>query len=550
MVVLHHIAGDGWSVGILARELAAFYRGAVAGVAAGLPGLGVQYADYAAWQRAWLGSGVEARELGYWQGALAGAPGLLRLPSDRGRAAVSRHRGAVLGVGFGGGLVGGLKALCRAEGVTLFMALVAGFGLVLGRWSGQREVVIGTPVANRLRPELEGVIGFFVNTLALRLGLGGMPTARGLLGRARSVALAAFDHQAVPFERVVEALHPERSLGHSPLFQAMLALQGSDQGAVSLAGLSGTAVELGSLGSKFDVTLSLAEDAQGGLTGSLEYDSDLFDRATMARLVAQLGSVLEQLAAGPERPVWRLALVDDAERARLVDRRWDGASASGSASIVSLVARQVEARPGGIAVEGGGERLSYRELWKRSGLLAGRLAALGVGPDRVVGLCLERGIAAVVAVLAVWRSGGCYMALDPSYPDARLSYLLGDSGARLVLCRGAATAARLEALTGGGGALVLDLDDVSDGAADTAASPAPTGPRHGQSLAYVIYTSGSTGQPKPVAISHDSVTNQIFPWERNSVFVPDSAAAWRPRALTHPSKIALPLTLGATLVVD
>src|SRR6185437_6496226 len=249
----------------------------------------------------------------------------------------------------------------------------AGFGLVLGRWSGQREVVIGTPVANRLRPELEGVVGFFVNTLALRLGLGGMPSGSALLARARQVALGGYDHQAVPFERVVEALHPERSLGHSPLFQAMLALQGSERELVpglGLAGVSGEALDLGSLGSKFDVTLSLAATAEGGLTGSLEYDSDLFGAATMARLGAQLAAALRGLAQAPARPLWRLELVD-ASPARIGPRpvRRGG----DAASVVSLVEAQVLLRPGSVAVEGGGEGLSYGALWSRSGTLAARL---------------------------------------------------------------------------------------------------------------------------------------------------------------------------------
>src|SRR6185312_11113253 len=289
------------------------YGAAATGEVARLPALAVQYADYAAWQRGWLGSGLEERELSYWRSALAGAPGLLRLPWDGPRAAASRHRGGVIGIGLDAGLVDRLKVLCRSEGVTLFMALLAGFGLVLGRLSGQREVVIGTPVANRLRPELEGVVGFFVNTLALRLGLGGMPSGRALLGRARQVALAGYDHQAVPFERVVEALHPERSLGHSPLFQAMLALQGSDRDPVpglGLTGLSGEALELGSLGSKFDLTLSLGAAADGGLAGSLEYDSDLFGAAAMTRLGAQFLTALRYLAEAPARPLWRLELAD------------------------------------------------------------------------------------------------------------------------------------------------------------------------------------------------------------------------------------------------
>ena len=471
VVVLHHIAGDGWSVGILARELAALYRGAVGGAAAALGALPVQYADYAVWQRAWLGSGVEARELAYWRDALGGAPGLLRLPLDRARPSVSRHVGGSVAVGFEAGLVSRLRGLCRAEGVTLFMALLAGFGLVLGRWSGQREVVIGTPVANRLRPEVEGLIGFFVNTLALRLGVGGLARGVEVLARARAMALGAYDHQAVPFERVVEALHPERSLGHSPLFQAMLVLQtatplGGAAGGFELGGVAGEALELGSLGSKFDVTLSLAE-AAGGLVGTVEYDADLFAAATVARLAAQLGSVLGQLADAPDLPVWRLALVGAAERARLAAAPAPARARAEAGSVVALLAAQVGVRGDALAVEGGGERLSYRALWPRSGALAARLRRQGVGADGVVGLCLPRGVAAVVAVVAVWRAGASYVALDPSYPDARLRYLIRDSGAAVVLCQGGDAAARLAALPAeggpGDGAVALDLDALDRG---------------------------------------------------------------------------------------
>ena len=351
--------------------------------------------------------------------------------------------------------------------------------------------MIGTPVANRLRAELEGVIGFFVNTLALRLGLGGLPTGIELLARARAVALGAFDHQAVPFERVVEALHPDRSLGHSPLFQAMLVLQAPDRtgDGLTLAGVEAEALELGSLGSKFDVTLSLAE-AGGGLSGWLEYDADLFEAATLARLAAQLGEVLSGLADAPARPVWRLALVTAAERARLLGPG-SGSGAldpDGLTSVVSLVAGQVAARADAVALEGDGARLSYGALWARSGLLARRLVGLGVGPETVVGLCLPRGIDAVVAVLAVWRAGGCYVALDPAYPDARLAYLIRDSGALAVLCHGA-TAPRLAAALERDPVTLLDLDadpgDAAPGAPALSGSalsgsapsgPAPSGP--------------------------------------------------------------------------
>ncbi|MCL2782203.1 MAG: AMP-binding protein, partial [Actinomycetia bacterium] len=547
VLVLHHIAGDGWSVGVLAREVAALYRGlAGGGAAADLAALPVQYADYAVWQRAWLGSGVEAAELEYWRGALRGAPGLLRLPLDGARPPVSRHRGGTVGIGFDAGLVARVKALCRAEGVTLFMALLAGFGAVLGRWSGQREVVIGTPVANRLRPELEGLIGFFVNTLALRLGLGGMPTGREVLARARTAALGGYDHQAVPFERVVEALHPERSLSHSPVFQAMLVLQSAAPGGgLALPGLAAAELDLGSLGAKFDVTLSLSE-TDGALAGTLEYDADLFAAARMTRLAAQLGAVLEQLAAAPEAPLWRLALVGAAERARLLAAP-GGDGGAGAGSVVALLAAQVARRGDAVAVEGGGERLSYGALWSRSGALARRLQDRGVGPERVVGICLERGVAAVVAVVAVWRAGGCYVALDPAYPDARLRYLIADSGAALVLSAGAA-AARCAALGATG---VLDLDAGAPGGAPAPDRPIPDGPAHGASLAYVIYTSGSTGRPKPVAVGHGALLNHTR-WLNARYGLGAHDRVLLKTALSFDASVwelISPLSAGATLVV-
>ena len=381
-----------------------------------------------------------------------------------------------------------------------------------------------------------------------------MPSGSALLARARQVALGGYDHQAVPFERVVEALHPERSLGHSPLFQAMLALQGSERELVpglGLAGVSGEALDLGSLGSKFDVTLSLAATAEGGLTGSLEYDSDLFGAATMARLGAQLAAALRGLAQAPARPLWRLELVD-ASPARIGPRPVRRGGGGDAASVVSLVEAQVLLRPGSVAVEGGGEGLSYGALWSRSGTLAARLRGLGVGPDRVVGLCLDRAVGTVVSVLAVWRAGGAYVALDPTYPDARLDYLIRDSGAVAVLSRGG-DAARIEGLLaadpGSRRVAVLDLDRFDDN--DAGPLSALPDPPHPDALAYVIYTSGSTGQPKPVAVSHAGLLNHtrwlngrygLGPHDRVVLKTPLSfdASVW---------ELISPLGSGATLVV-
>ena len=334
---------------------------------------------------------------------------------------------------------------------------------------------------------------------------------------------------------------------------------------MALAGLAGEELALGSLGAKFDVTLALAETAGGGLAGVLEYDGDLFEAATMARLAAQLGAVLSALARAPAAPVWRLSLVDAAERARLIGPRatpgrgpaapqGDPEGDAGPArSVVSLVRSRVAWLGDADAVAGDGERLSYRALWARSGVLAARLRARGIGPERVVGLCLPRGVAAVVSVLAVWRAGGCYVALDPAYPDARLSYLIADSGAALVLSQGA-DAARLSTLPDAGAMPVLDLDTLDlDGGADDPARdhPALSGPAHGASLAYVIYTSGSTGQPKPVAISHDALLNHTR-WLNGRYGLGRHDRVLLKTALSFDASVwelISPLSSGATLVV-
>ena len=491
VVVFHHIAGDGWSVGVLARELGVLYRTRVAGGGSPLARLPVQYGDFAVWQRVWLGGGVLARELGYWRSALAGAPGLLRLPLDRPRPLVSRHRGGVVAVRYDAAVVSGLRVLCRREGVTLFMALLAGFGLVLGRWSGQGEVVVGTPLANRLRGEVEGLIGFFVNTLALRLGVGGLGSGRDLLRQARAVAVAGYGHQAVPFEQVVEALQPERSLAHAPLFQAMLVLQNAPAAAVELSGLTVAEQALGSLGSKFDVTLSLGE-AGGALEGALEYDADLFDAASMARLAGQVGRALAGLAADPAAAAHRLELVTAAERRRLLRLAAGPAPsvAPASGSVWDLVVARGAACPAAVAVEFGGGSLSYGALLARARGLGYRLRELGVGPEVAVGVALDRGLDLAVAVLAIWGAGGAYVPLDPSYPGPRLGYLVAESGIGLVLTS-RAVAARLAGALDPARLLVVDAMAVAE---DGPALPGPLAPH---SLAYVIYTSGSTGPPNP-----------------------------------------------------
>ncbi|MGH8141748.1 MAG: amino acid adenylation domain-containing protein, partial [Steroidobacteraceae bacterium] len=544
VMVLHHIAGDGWSVGVVLRELEILYRSAVAGTAAALPALGVQYGDYTVWQRAWLASGVEARELGYWRAALAGAPGLLRLPRDeqgRDDARVGDERarddvggapaGGVVEVCYDAGLVSAVAALCRREGVTLFMALLAGFAVVLGRWSGQREVVIGTPVANRMRPELEGLIGFFVNTLALRLGVGGVARGSALLARARQVALSGYDHQAVPFERVVAALHPDRSLDHAPLFQAMLVLQnagpaGSELGS-GLAGLPATAVELGSLGAKFDVTLSLEERA-GGLVGVVEYDAGRYQRAGMARLAGDVGRVLAGLAADAAAPLWRLDLVAAAERSRLL--AWGaggpvaGAAADGADpyNLVHRFTTAAQRNPGATALRCHDRRVSFAELQRRSSHIAAHLKRLGVSRGDIVGLLATRSVDAISAIFGVLQSGAAYLPLDPNYPPDRLSYMISDSGVRIILSdTSSAFSDQLRIRAHRKDLVIVSLADIGENIGSSLPTP-KLGP---YDLAYVIYTSGTTGRPKGVMGLHGATLNR-FEWMwRRFPFAPDDVGA-------------------------
>ncbi|MGN6591570.1 MAG: condensation domain-containing protein, partial [Terriglobales bacterium] len=493
-LVVHHIAFDGWSAGVLVGELAAQYRAALSGGAASLPALSLQYADWALWQRRrGLGDG-----LAYWRASLAGAPEVLSLPTARPREA-RRGRGAAMAVRLEGDLTQALRGLCRSEGVTLFMALYAALCVVLWRWSGERDLVVGTAAAGRERAEVEGLIGFFVNTLALRLKVDGAWSVRALLAAARRVALGAYAHQAVPFEQVVEALHPARRLDASPLFQVMLVLQGGAPALPSLAGLAVEGLSVPAVSAPFDLTLSLAE-REDGIVGELVYDADLYDAATAARLMAAFAAVLQALVADAGAPLWRLGVLAAEERPRVLGAWNATARALPATSVVGLIAAQAAARPDATAVSLGDTGLSYCALHARADALARRLRGRGIGPERVVGLLLERSVELVVGVVAVLRAGGAFLPLDPGHPEARLRQVLDDAGAALVLTT-RALSARLPA---GVPALLLDGADAA-APTDDAPFPAPLADQ----LAYVIYTSGSTGAPKGVAVSARSLLNKV-----------------------------------------
>ncbi|HEV7369814.1 non-ribosomal peptide synthetase, partial [Arenibaculum sp.] len=510
LVTLHHIAADGWSMGVLARELSVLYRAYAQGGEDPLEPLAVQYADYAAWQRRWLSGEVLTRQSAYWRETLSDAPALLELPTDRRRPAQQDYAGAFVGLELDEELTAGLKALGQRHGTTLFMTVLAGWALVLARLSGQDDVVIGTSSANRTRAEVEGLIGFFVNMLALRLDLSGSPSAEELLARAKAVMLGAQAHQELPFEQVVELVKPARSLAYTPVFQATFAWQNFEKGRFDLPGLAVETMRRAPTTSKFDLTLSLGE-AGGRIVGGIEYATALFDRGTVERFGGYLRRVLEEMVADAARLAAALPLLSQEERHRLLVEWNDTAAAYPQERCVhELFEEQVARDPQATAIVHGTQSLTYGELNARANRLARHLRTLGVGPDRLAAVCIERSPEMVVALVAVLKAGGAYLPLDPAYPADRLAYILGDAAPAVVLTHAPARPAADAAVAGlASRPAVLDLDGnagVWAGAGDADLGVRETGvtPRH---LAYVLYTSGSTGAPKGVMVEHGALVN-------------------------------------------
>jgi amino acid adenylation domain-containing protein len=509
LVTMHHVVSDGWSVGVLVRELSTLYGAFQQGREDPLPPLAVQYADYAAWQRRWVDGEVLRQQAEYWKQTLAGAPELLELPTDRPRPRQQDHAGAAAELVLDEELTAGLKALSQRHGTTLFMTLLAGWAVVLSRLSGRDEVVIGTPTANRGRPEIKGLIGFFVNTLALRVDLTGAPTVAELLGRVKEAALGAQGNQDIPFEQVVERVQPARSLAYTPLFQVMFAWGNTSRGELDLPGLDlAAAGQSTHVTAKFDVSLSLRE-AGGRIAGGVEYATALFDRATVERYVDYLRRVLEEMVADDTRAVDRLPMLPAAERRRVVEE-WNDTAVEYPRGVCvhQLFERQVERAPHAVALARGSERVTYAELNARANRLARHLRALGVGPDARVGICVERGVEMVVGLLATLKAGGAYVPLDPAYPAERLRYMLRESAPVALLAQPSLRTV-VDDLLAGTDLPVVGLDAEAWG--DQSPDNLPPGDvgltaRH---LAYVIYTSGSTGQPKGAMIEHASVCNLV-----------------------------------------
>jgi amino acid adenylation domain-containing protein/non-ribosomal peptide synthase protein (TIGR01720 family) len=509
VVVLHHIAGDGWSLGILVQELAALYRGFAdrgqgAAGAPELPALPLQYADFAVWQRSWLGDEALARLSAHWRRRLEGMPAHLELPLDRPRPARSRQRGATLATSLPAATAGGMRSLSRRAGVTPFVVLLAAFQVLIARRSGETRIPVGTPTAGRTRLETEGLIGCFVNTLVLATDLADDPPFDRLVARVREVVLDAHAYQDLPFEKLVEELSPARSLAHSPLFQVMFALQSAPRGVAEVRDLALTPLRFKTGSAQFDLSVSWAEIGDRYL-GELEYDVALFDRSTVQRLADHYRSLLASALAAPEQRVFSLPLLAAAE-VQQVEREWNDSGWNGgvpAATLEGLFAEAARSRRDAVAVADGGRALTFGALDRCSAALAGRLRAARVGPERVVAVCLRRSLALVASLLAVVRAGGAFVVLDPDDPPERLRFLLDDSGAAVLLGDGAAPPAppgcpRIppgEALAEGAGAAVGRGEEPAGGGVDR--------------LACVIYTSGSTGRPKGVMVTHRSLANHL-----------------------------------------
>ncbi len=503
LLTMHHIVSDGWSMGVLVGELRALYEAYAAGQGSPLEELPIQYADYAAWQRGWLRGEVLEGQLSYWRGQLAGAPEVLEVACDRPRPSAPSYEGAVESVSLPEGLAESLRELARREGVTLYMLLLAAWQTLLMRYTNQGDIVVGSPVAGRTRAETESLIGFFVNTLVLRSDLSGDPTFRELLGRVREVCLGAYAHQEVPFEKIVEELAPERHLNRNPLFQVMFILQNEPAEASEPSGVSLRSLQAGGTATQFDLTLIAAEKGRG-LAAALEYQTDLFDGARIRRMLGHLQTLLEGVASDPGARLSALPLLTEAEeRQTLVGWNSTRAEYGREERLHRLIEEQVERTPEAVAVRFEGRDLTYRELNARANRLARFLRSCGVGRGERVGVCVERSLEMVVALLGVLKAGGAYLPLDPEYPRERLGFMLEDARVPVLL-----TQERLAASLPEHGARAVRLD-ADWGRVSAEPDENLEDELDGGDLAYVIYTSGSTGRPKGVQVPHRALCNLL-----------------------------------------
>lgn len=511
VLVIHHIVFDGWSLGVFIQELATLYEAFAIALPSPLSELSIQYADFALWQRQWLQGEVLETQLAYWKQQLADLP-VLQLPTDRPRPVVQTFRGAVEFLMLPKSLTEALKALSQGSGVSLFMTLLAAFKTLLYRYTGQDDIVVGSGIANRHRGGIDSLIGFFVNILVLRTDLSANPSFRELLDRVRKITLDAYDHQDLPFEKLVEELQPERELARMPLFQVVFVLQNAPMRSLELPGLTLSPLAIHTKTARFDIEVELVERPEG-LYGSFEYNTDLFDAATIARMLGHFQTLLEGIVADPEQRLADLPLLTEAERQQLLvewnDTQMDYPQ---NKCIHQLFEAQVEQTPDAVAVVFASQQLTYQELNARANQLAYYLHSLGVGVESLVGLCLEHSLEMVVGILGVLKVGGAYLPLEPRLPQERLAFMLQDAQVSVLL-----TQKHLVEQLPKSQAQVVCLD--ADWETITINSDRnPLSPVKPDNLAYVIYTSGSTGQPKGVEIQHSGLVNLVT-WHQRAYSV-------------------------------
>ncbi|HEY9856592.1 MAG TPA: amino acid adenylation domain-containing protein, partial [Stenomitos sp.] len=542
LATMHHIASDGWSIGVIIQELMALYTAFSQGKASPLPELSIQYADFAHWQQSYLQGEVLDQQVTYWKEKLQGAPSLLELPTDRPRPAIKTTQGATRAFRLSKALADKLQDLSRKEGATLFMTLLAAFQTLLHRYSGQEDVVVGSPIANRNRAELEPLIGFFVNTLALRADLSENPTFRQLLGQVKETTLGAYAHQDVPFEKLVEALQPERNLSHTPIFQVMFVLQNNPRGTLQLPGVSLEMLASDSQTSKFDLTLSLSESPDA-LAGSIEYATDLFDASTIERMVGHFQNLLESILANPDQKVGGFEILGDSERHRLLvewnDRATDYPLDKG---IHQLFEAQAEKTPDAVAVVFEHQRLTYADLNRKANQLAHYLKKQGVGPEDLVGICVERSLEMVIGLLGILKAGAAYVPLDPNYPKERLAFIMEDAQAKVLL-----TLQHLRGEIPGPLSIYLDSDWSIIEQYETSNLEGVSPDR----LAYIIYTSGSTGRPKGVAIEHRSAVAMLH-WAQETYPAEELEGTLAATSISFDLSVYelfLPLSLGHKVIL-
>ncbi|OUL18944.1 hypothetical protein BV372_33785 [Nostoc sp. T09] len=544
LFTMHHIISDGWSKGVLIRELATIYTEFVENKPSSLPELPIQYADFALWQREWLQGEQLQTQLDYWKQQLGGELPVLALPTDRPRPAVQTFAGKTLSFVLPNSLTEELKFLSKQEGVTLFMTLLAGFKTLLYRYTDQADILVGSPIANRNRSEIENLIGFFVNTLVLRTDLSGNPSFGELLKRVREATLGAYAHQDLPFEKLVEELQPERNLSRTPLFQVMFAFQNAPTATLELPGLNIQPLEAESETAKFDLTLTIQNTAEK-LTGTIEYNTDLFDETTISRLVKHFETLLAGIVANPQQQVGNLPLLTTTEQQQLLEWNNTEINFGNQLCLHQLFEAQVEKTPDAVAVVFENQHLTYQELNQQANQLAHYLQNLGVGAKVLVGICVERSLEMAIALLGILKAGGAYVPLDPAYPQERLAGMLVDSQLSVVLTQ----KPLLENLPPHHAQVVcldVEWEKISQQSACN-----PINKVTPENLAYVIYTSGSTGKPKGVQISHGAVVNFLMAMRQTpgltaqDILLSVTTLSFDIAAL----EIYLPLTVGAQTVI-